>query len=81
MKRMTLVVPVISIVLSGPSFGSRDDTLMKRQDVHALLSLYRVNANNGRLAGEFDCRNNGVKLGNVQVVLKLLPRLPVFDEQ
>lgn len=82
MKRMTLdVVPVISIALSGPSFGSRADTLMKCQDVHALLPLYRVDANDRRFAGKLDHRDNRIELGCIEIELKLLTRIPVFDEQ
>ena len=82
MKRMTLdVVLVISIVLSGPSFGSRDGTLMKCQDVNALLPLYRVDANDRRFAGKLDRRDNRVELGCIEVALKLFPRFPVFDQQ
>ena len=54
---------------------------MKRQSVHALFPLYRVNTNDGRLARELDSRDNGIELGGVEVALKLLARLPIFDEQ
>jgi len=54
---------------------------MKRQSVHALFPLYRVNTNDGRLAGEFDSRDNGIELGRIEIALKLLTRFPVFDEQ
>ena len=54
---------------------------MKRQSVHALFPLYRVNVNGGRLARELDGRDNGIELGGIEVALKLLTRFPVFDEQ
>ena len=54
---------------------------MKRQNVHALLPLYCVNANNRCLAAELNCRNNRIKLGGVEIVFKLLARFPIFDEK
>jgi hypothetical protein len=76
-----IFVLVISFVLSRLSLGPRDDASMKRQNVHAFPPLYRVDANNGCLAGEFDRRNNRIQLGYVEIALKLLTRFPIFDEQ
>ena len=72
---------ITALFLSNLSLDTRGGTSMKRQNVHAFRSLYRINANNRRLAGELDCRDDRVKLGDVEIALELLSRIPVFDEQ
>jgi hypothetical protein len=59
----------------------RSDAPMKRQGVHTLFSLHRVNANHRSLAGKLDCRDDRAKLCHIEVTLELLSRLPFFDEQ
>jgi hypothetical protein len=40
---------------------------MQRQRVYALLSLNRVNANYGCLAGKFDRSNNRIELCGIEI--------------
>jgi len=81
-KRTSFVrLLVISFVVSRTFLEAGSHAWTKRQGVHAFLPLYRVHANDGRLAGEFDCRNDRIKLGGVEIALELLARIPIFDEQ
>ena len=57
------------------------DASIRRQAVHAFPPLHRVDANDGRLAGELDCRNDRIELGGVEIALELLARILIFDEQ
>src|SRR5258706_399591 len=53
----------------------------KRQDVHAFRPLDRIEAHDGGLAAEFDCRNDRIQFGGVEIALELLAGLPILDEQ
>ena len=54
---------------------------MKRQDVHALFPLNRIDTNHGRLAREFDRRNDRIEFGHIQIAFELFTGLPFLDEQ
>jgi hypothetical protein len=54
---------------------------VKRQNIHTFPPVYGVEANNGRLAGEFDRRYKRIEFGGVEIALELLARLPVFNHQ
>lgn len=54
---------------------------MKCQRLHTFLSLNRVDANNWRLAGKFDRRNNRIELIRFEIEVELLARFPFFNEQ
>lgn len=45
---------------------------MKRQGIHALLSLDAVNTNYRCLAGEFDRGDNRIDFCGIEIVLELL---------
>jgi hypothetical protein len=73
--------PTPALDFAGVSLRAWGNAPMKRQYVHTFPPLYCIEANNGRLTGELYGRNNGVEFGGVEIALKLLARLPVFDEQ
>ena len=79
-KRISL--PMVSLSTSRePSLRIGGDALARREDVHALRSFDRVEAHYGGLAAEFDCRNDRIQFGGVEIALELLARIPIFDEQ
>ena len=54
---------------------------MQCQRVYALLPLDGVDANYGRLAGEFDRSYNRIELCGIEIALELIARFPFFNQQ
>ena len=53
---------------------------MKRQCIHALLPIDRVNANHRCFARELDRPDNCIELYAIEIALELISRLPFFDQ-
>jgi hypothetical protein len=47
---------------------------MKRQSVHALFPLDRIDPHHRRLAGELDCRHDRIELGHIEIAVELFTR-------